>query len=398
MPRIEAKHINYGLIFLTAFLIPIYQPLVRYSIGLLVLSNFFNLRKEAGNLIQVAPLLGYIIWLAVGLLWTDDMNTGWKEIEHSLSFLIFPMVFWYTKVNLKEHISRILSFFTFGYIVSMIICLVLATYNYLQHGDLKSFYYAELSFFHHPTYMAVYGATSLIYLYLSLISPQKVKTFYFKSGLSKLALISVISIFILLLMSKAGILSMMIINIIGVFAVFKTRDKLKQAFFVLFGMILIIIGAYLTIKPLQNRIDEAWNSLTSGEKTESSTGARMLVWESSWQIIKADPVLGVGTGDLTSELDAIYREKQYAKLLEKSLNSHNQFLQVWAKNGIIGLLSLLSLFIYAFWKNTSRFYTYFVLLIIVNMMMESMLQIQSGIVFFAFMNSLLAVAEIRNRE
>lgn len=398
MQKIEAKHINYGLIFLTAFLIPIYQPLVRYSIGLLVLSNFFNLRKEAGSLLKILPLLGYFIWLGIGLIWTDNTDAGWKEIEYNLSFLIFPMVFWFTKVDLKDHISRILSFFSFGYIVSIIICLILATYNYIQNGDLKSFYYAELSFFHHPTYMAVFGSTSLIYLYLSLISPVKVKTFYFKTALSKFALISVISIFILMLMSKAGILSMLIINIVGVFAVFKSKAKLKQAFIVLSGMILIVAGSYFTITPLQNRIDEAWNSLSSEEKTESSTGARILVWESSWQIIKQNSILGVGTGDLSNELDNIYREKQYTKLLDKSLNSHNQFLQSWAKNGIIGFLSLISLFIYAFWKNKSRFYLYFVLLIIINMMMESMLQIQSGIVFIAFMNSLLAVAEIRSRE
>lgn len=395
MPKVTIKHINIGLVFLTAFVIPIYQPLVRYLIGLLALSTFFNLKKESGSFLGVIPLLSYFIWLLIGLLWTENMTSGWKEIEYSLSFLLFPLIFWFANVNLKEMISRILSFFTFGYIISMIICMLLAISSYLANGDLKAFYYADLSYFHHPSYMALYGNTSLIYLYFSLINANQIKTFYFKSGLSKFALISVISIFVLLLMSKAGILTMLLINIIGILVVFKSRNKLKQAFSIIIGLLLIISGAYITIKPLQNRVNEAWTSLTTEKPTESSTGARMLVWESSWEIIKTHPLSGVGTGDLSDELDNIYSEKKYEKLLKKSLNAHNQFLESWAKNGLLGIISLLLLFLYAFRNQRNQIYLYFTILVFVNLLMESMMQIQSGIVFIAFMNSLFAISIIR---
>lgn len=395
MPKVTTKHINIGLVFLTAFAIPIYQPLVRYLIGLLALSTFFNLKKESGSFLGVIPLLSYFIWLLIGLLWTENMASGWKEIEYSLSFLLFPLIFWFTNINLKEIISRILSFFTFGYIVSMIICILLAISGYLTTGDLKAFYYADLSYFHHPSYMALYGNTSLIYLYFSLINANQIKTFYFKSGLSKFALIAVISIFVLLLMSKAGILTMLLINIIGILVVFKSRNKLKQAFSIIIGLLLIIVGAYITIKPLQNRVNEAWTSLTTEKPTESSTGARMLVWESSWEIIKTHPLSGVGTGDLSDELDSIYSEKKYEKLLKKSLNAHNQFLESWAKNGLLGIISLLLLFLYAFRNQRNQIYLYFTILVFVNLLMESMMQIQSGIIFIAFMNSLFAISIIR---
>lgn len=275
--------------------------------------------------------------------------------------------------------------------------MVLAIFNYYKTGDLKYFYYADLSYFHHPTYMALFGGAALIYLYLSLLDPSKVKTFYFKSGLSKFALISVISIFTLLLMSKAGILFALLINSIGIVAIFKSRQKLMQAFLIVSGLFLIVIGAYLTIKPLESRVNEAWSSITESGPKESSTGARILAWETSWQIIKQAPVFGVGTGDLSDELDQIYLEKGYNKLYEKSLNSHSQFFETWGKSGFIGLLSLIGLFIYAFTKIENYFYLLIALLIWSNMLMESMLQIQSGIVFIAFINSLFATAIINQK-
>lgn len=396
MQQINAKNINYGLIALTAFLIPLYQPLVRYAIGLLVLSTFFNFRKPSkSELLSLVPILFYFIWLVTGMLWTDNDSSGWKEVEHSLSFVLFPFVFGFTKINIREYISRIFSFFTFGVLASMIICWILAAYKFIITGDLKFFYYAELSFFHHPTYMAMYGSISLIYLYLSVLNREQIKTFYFKTSLSKFALISVISIFILMLMSKAGILIMLIINMIGIIAVFKSKQKLKQAFLILFGLSMIVAGSYLAIKPLQNRVNEAWVALSTDGDSESSTGARLLVWEASWNIIREQAVLGVGTGDLSDQLDSIYKEKNYEKLLEKSLNSHNQFLETWAKNGIIGLISLLLLFFFSFSNIQDKFYLFFILLIWTNMLMESMLEIQSGIVFIAFMNSMFAASIFR---
>ncbi|CAG5078066.1 O-antigen ligase family protein [Parvicella tangerina] len=399
MRKTDANHINFILIALTAFLIPLYQPLVRYSIGFLFLSTLFNTRKiNASFLLQLSPLLLYFVWLCVGMLWTVDVSSGWKEIEHSLSFLIFPVVFGISKINIGHYINRIFSFFTFGVVVSLIICLAVAIYRFSLGGELKAFYYADLSYFHHPSYMAMYGNVSLIYLYLSLLNAGSVKTYYFKTSLSKFALISVISIFVLLLMSKAGIVTMLLINSIGLIAVFQKKRKLNYAFLTIFGLGLIAFGAYLTISPLQSRVDEVWNSLSSDTKVESSTGARLLVWEASWDIIKEQPLTGVGTGDLSAELDNLYFERNYDKLLSKSLNSHNQFLESWAKSGILGIITLIFMFFYVAWKPLWRFYLLFILLISINMLMESMLQIQSGIVFIAFMNSIFAVSVIRRKE
>ncbi len=394
MQKIEAKHINYGLIALTAFLIPLYQPLVRYAIGLLVLSTFFNLstKQFKDDFVKLIPFLFYFVWLSIGLIWTKNSREGMGELEKSLSFVIFPLVFGFSKQNFKKSFNRTFSFFTFGYLAAIVISLIRAIFNFVQTNDLKVFYYGDLSFFHHPTYMAMYGAIVLIYLYMSILDNERMNLPYVKSAAAKFAIIFAVSIYTVLIMSKAGILIMILINLIGILIVFKKWGQLSRSFLIIIGINLIMVGAYFTIKPLQQRVNEVWISLTSEKQTESSTGARILVWDSSWEIIKETPIIGVGTGDLSNQLDDIYRDKGYSKLLEKSLNSHNQFLETWAKNGLIGLISLLSIFTFSFNWKSHIFPAIFTIVMVVNMMMESMLEIQSGIIFMAFFGSLLSVS------
>ena len=68
--------------------------------------------------------------------------------------------------------------------------------------------------------------------------------------------------------------------------------------------------------------------------------------------------------------------------------------------GIIGLLLLLAYFLIPFilWIKTKRFdmlYFSFLLMIGFNMLFESVFEVQMGIIFFAFFNSLLFLMSFR---
>lgn len=86
----------------------------------------------------------------------------------------------------------------------------------------------------------------------------------------------------------------------------------------------------------------------SGQMTQSTTYdytaftsiRRIHSWKNTWEIIKRQPILGVGIGDYESELDAQYQKDGY----DFPPNSHQQFLHHWLVSGLLGLLSLLILF------------------------------------------------------
>ena len=77
---------------------------------------------------------------------------------------------------------------------------------------------------------------------------------------------------------------------------------------------------------------------------------------------------------------------------KKNFNAHNQFLQVLIDHGLIGLLILLfySFFmIYSSIVKKKFIFTIFLCIIILNFLTESILETQSGVIFFAFFNTIL---------
>ncbi|MBU0710265.1 MAG: tetratricopeptide repeat protein, partial [Candidatus Omnitrophica bacterium] len=80
---------------------------------------------------------------------------------------------------------------------------------------------------------------------------------------------------------------------------------------------------------------------------------RVHVWASSFNIIKAHPILGVGAGNFEYAYP-LYRtpkEKAVTPRGTKYTQAHNQILQIWSEMGILGLLVFLGILFYAFRKS-----------------------------------------------
>jgi O-antigen ligase len=127
----------------------------------------------------------------------------------------------------------------------------------------------------------------------------------------------------------------------------------------------------------------------SFNNSTSSTPERILIWKSSLEIIRDHLVFGVGTGDVKDELLKKYKEKNQAILLEHRLNTHDQYLETFIALGFTGFLMLLAMLILpAIRAVKTGQYLYFVFIIVFsfNILVESMLEIQAGVVFYAFFN------------
>jgi O-antigen ligase len=77
---------------------------------------------------------------------------------------------------------------------------------------------------------------------------------------------------------------------------------------------------------------------------------------------------------------------------EQRLNAHNQYLQTTVALGVIGLLVLiLILLLPALQAYRQNNFPYFVFLVLLgfNLLFESMLETQAGVVFYAFFNVVL---------
>jgi O-antigen ligase len=104
--------------------------------------------------------------------------------------------------------------------------------------------------------------------------------------------------------------------------------------------------------------------------------------------------LGVGTGNVDEVLGSKLRSMHLPNLAKQNYNPHNQYLQTGVEIGIVGLLLLIGMVLYLIrkgWRQRNWLILAITANFAINMLFESMLQRQSGIVFYAFILLLLSL-------
>jgi O-antigen ligase len=130
-------------------------------------------------------------------------------------------------------------------------------------------------------------------------------------------------------------------------------------------------------------------------QSPESTAERVAIWKASAEIIRDHWLLGVGTGDVKDALYGKYAEKRMNAALKKKLNSHCQYLQTFIALGVAGFLFLvLMLLLPGIRAIQMKDNTYLIFLGIFafNILVESMFEIQAGVVFYAFFNTFLFIS------
>jgi O-antigen ligase len=240
---------------------------------------------------------------------------------------------------------------------------------------------------HHPSYMAMYACFSICLIYNYSFVP-KVAT-HIKPSWAFIYLVF-LSVFILLLASKTGLISVLIIHFTALTYWIIKHKKIKAGLIAISTILMISVLGYMSSSLIQNRINELL-TFSEASQANTSTSVRLTAWKTSKELIYEAPILGVGTGDAIDALDHKYLNDGEFKLLEKNLNAHNQFLQTAIQLGVVGILVLTFTIIYpaiVLWKQKYTPPLFLAFLLIVNGMTEAWLETQSGVLFFAFFSTL----------
>ncbi|GAH23167.1 unnamed protein product, partial [marine sediment metagenome] len=129
---------------------------------------------------------------------------------------------------------------------------------------------------------------------------------------------------------------------------------------------------------------------------ESNT--RLRIWKSSLQIVQKSFFLGVGTGDIKDELKTKYSQNSDEEAYDLNLNCHNQFLETFVGQGLIGFLLLILTLFFPLLSNNNRYkqlLVFFIIIVVVNFIFESMLNTIAGVVFFAYFYPLLNLNSLK---
>ncbi|MFM9839148.1 MAG: O-antigen ligase family protein [Cyclobacteriaceae bacterium] len=112
------------------------------------------------------------------------------------------------------------------------------------------------------------------------------------------------------------------------------------------------------------------------------------LWESAISA-NTNILFGVGTGDYKSVLNEYFRSHNMGKYAVDSLNAHNQFIQTYLSNGLLGLVAIIILLgrplLLSFLRgNTLGILVFFPF--VLYGMTEVFLGRYQGVVFFAFLH------------
>ncbi len=381
------KLLFYFFPVIIAFLLPFGNAITSPVIAVWFIVSFFCFKElfegTWRNLWFITSIIFFVISLLSNFLYYNP-NDPLSAVEVKLTFLLFPFLFFLFKFD-KEVTKRIIVGFVSGCMFACLICIARA-FAYLFKGDSSYFYYSNFSYFMHSSYFAMYLNLALLFVIL----------FYFKWFKTDPSfryityfLIALFILCIVLCASKMGLIGLFILTPVALVMELRASMKLKHYLIGLAGAVAICLSVYAVMPQVFDRlksvavVTEKNVDITSKE----SSLVRVLIWEQCKQIIKENPVYGVGVSRANETLYKAYETNGLVGALENKLNAHNQFFQTAIGMGIIGLLNLLlltiGLIIYGLRKKRNLIF-FFALLITCNFMVESMLQTSAGTVFYVF--------------
>jgi hypothetical protein len=125
-----------------------------------------------------------------------------------------------------------------------------------------------------------------------------------------------------------------------------------------------------------------------GAASGHSVYMRLQFWKTAINIIKLNPIWGVGEGDINDAFISQYKQDNSNLEQKYWLRAHNQFLNITVAFGIVGLLFFVY-FLFSIMLNNSNFYLIlFMIIAILSFINEDTLETSTGAVFFAFFASL----------
>jgi O-antigen ligase len=341
----------------------------------------------------------YLILFA-GLIYTENFKQAMFEIfEKKVALLLFPFILVFSPPLTFRQSKIILLSFVFGCLATGIFCLLVATYQFFVFNDLTFLFYHNLSQLAgmHAIYLAMFLCFSIVILLFFL--HEKRNTLSVNQKVVLYLGISLCIVLIFLLSGRTHII-LLVIGATGYF-IYRFSRKYNAVIGILAAVIIsmLLVGLALLLPSNRERFKEAINykDQYSLEKKWGEQQMRPLMWACAWELIHKSPVTGVGTGDGQDDLEQCYINNEYVSLtyfVGVRFNAHNQYLETAVELGLIGLLVFVSCLVYAVayainTKNT--LYLIFIIIFSFSCATESLLERQSGVIFFAFFNSFLFI-------
>jgi O-antigen ligase len=342
------------LLILLAFLLPLTvygaNLIIVFIVLIWLLSGDYasKFRKTINNKVLQASIVFFFLHL-VGLLWTEDFSWGLHIVHKMWYFLLFfPILF---NIVQKKYTKYYITSFLLAISITEIFSYLIWFQVISPFGSAEV--YNPTPFMSHISYNPIL-AFAIYLVYHEVLFNNKLTQLKFFLY-SFFAVTMTINMFIT--GGRAGQVIYFVILATMIFQYFSAK-KIKALLTICILIPGIFMTAYQTSPQFNERVDLAVkNAIAFSENTQSSVGMRISFAVNSWEIIKENSIIGVGTGDYPLEYNKV--NVRNTPEIPYSTNPHNMYTLVLVQLGIVGLLSMLSIFYYqikAAWANENIFF------------------------------------------
>jgi len=381
------KRLNQLISYFFFFTVPI-SPSI--SVKLLLVSmllSFFTYRAEMSFSFfskRTWDIIFYFFVIGFGIFYSENWKNGFSVLETSFSLIGVCFIFLQFEAN-EVDLKKVVYAFIFGVLIACVICLGNAGLGYVNSGDIQVFSYYQLTnvIDSHPTYLAYYLIASITYgMYL---------IFYKIEEVSNIIMIPLIIFFFIVLMLTGGRTAYISLLLVLAFFILKfliddIRFRKTNAFILIVFLLVGLLGLS-SLDYFNNEIN------VSNDYWERSQ-----LWHSAINA-NPSPFFGVGTGDYKMVLNDYYLSHNLEEFAKGSYNSHNQFIQLYFTNGIVGLLILVIMIarpLYLSVKSQNALGILLMFPFIIYGVTEVFLGRYQGVVFFAILHQMVIYQHYSN--
>ena len=387
------KKITFYLSCAFIFTLPFDRFYSQLILGALLAHTLIHVKKYKWRQLQKTHnliLVSVFLLSLAGLFYSPDPSQAWKDLTRQLAIFIFPVIFSLSSLPWQKYRGNLLMVFGLACVVTMVY-LYLDTLRVMIYYDLPlSSLFTQAFMNHnfsspigmHATYLSMYAAIAIVFFTWSILQEKMMEK---KIGF--IIAIIILSAGMLQLASRSALIGLTAGLFCMLFFLPKGERRL-QFLALIMGIAGITVLGILNIDSFRKRyvagLREDLDRLTMESRISEPRAAR---WELVWQLVAQKLLIGHGSGTEKKLLKDAYYENRYYNSYLHELNAHNQYLSIWLKTGIIGLIIYLGTLLFGFLnarKNTDPVFFSFMLLISIVGFSENLLDVNKGIFFYAF--------------
>lgn len=348
----------------------------------------------------------YFLSSAVSFLYSENTDEASRKLILKLPILCFPLVFNALRKTESKHFPNLILIGLYA----MYLPAVVSVYNYISNKTLFDQLILESKPLPIEFGYGIYHIQFSILLALSVVLGVFIllhRKAWNLSAFNKtfIGVISLLNfVFLHILSARTGLLALYVgLLMILLPALFKMplRSKIIS---VVAGLLLPIVILSLS-SSLRNRLSNtaadfevAWSGK---DANDYSFAMRVQAWKNAIQVIKKNPIIGVGIGDADKELQENFALMNSSITAANRKNPHFQFLETATQSGIVSACIFLLILLYSLFgkSNKNSLLASIVLLLFLASCFESILERQASVVAYSgFIALALAYGSRENKK